>query len=217
MGDRSRMEVKFRGVRRFTGGLIAGVRLAIPMMTQSITFLLIIAWTGYASPALAGRPVYRCTQNGQTILGDTPCQDTAAAASGAGSQSSTVIVGSPSMMGAWRAEAQFQGAERGQPLEGAHFVVPLALTFSEDGKVSGKSTDNGCQLLGLWTAGATPRLFMLDITLNSCRHAELNRRYSGTVTIRLVDESAQLLLLADTVPTPGQTLRRYHVEATLRR
>jgi len=216
MGDRSRMEVKVQGVRRFTGGLIAGVRLAIPMMIQSITFLL-IAWIGFASPALAGRPVYRCTQNGQTILGDTPCQDTAAAASVAGSQSSTAIVGSPSLAGAWRAQAQFQGTERGQLVEEARFVVPLALTFSEDGKVSGKSTDNGCQLSGLWTAGATPRLFMLDITLIGCPHAELNRRYSGTVTIRPVDESARLSLVADTVPTPGQTMRRYDVEATLRR
>jgi hypothetical protein len=210
MGDRSPVEVKIREGRRFTGRAIVGVRPAI-------TFLLIIAWTGFASPALAGRPVYRCTQNGQTILGDTPCQDTAAAASGAGSQSSTIIVGSPSMVGAWRGQAQFQGAERGQMLEEAHSVVPLALTFSEDGKVSGKSTENGCQLLGLWTAGVTPRLFILDITLTGCRYAGLSRRYSGTVTIQPADESAQFLLAADTVPTPGQTTRRYDVEATLRR
>jgi hypothetical protein len=210
MGDRSPVEVKIREGRRFTGGAVVGVRLAI-------TLVLIIAWTGFASPALAARPVYRCTQNGQTILGDTPCQDTAAAASGAGSQSSTIGVGSPSMVGAWRGQAQFQGTESGQLIEEAHSVGPLALAFSEDGKVSGKSTDNGCQLLGLWTAGVTPRLFMLDITLSGCRYAGLNRRYSGTVTIRPIDESAQLMLLAETVPTPGQTMRRYDVEATLRR
>jgi hypothetical protein len=65
----------------------------------------------------------------------------------------------------------------------AHTVVPLLLTFSSDGKVSGTSPDSGCKLLGLWSPGLMPRLFPLDITLNGCSYTEFNRRYSGMMLI----------------------------------
>ena len=98
-----------------------------------------------------------------------------------------------------------------------HFVVPLVLTFSADGKVSGVSADNGCQLLGLWSPSVTPRESLLDVTLSSCRYAGLNRRYTGTVTIGHADGAALLGLQADTMPVPGLPRRRYDVAATLRR
>jgi hypothetical protein len=217
MGDRGRVEAKARGVRRIMGGLIVGVRLAIPVMIPSFTFLLIIAWTGFASPALAGRPVYRCTQNGQTILGDTPCQDTAAAASEAGSQSSTTIGGSSSMVGAWRGQTQYQGSQSGQQIGEAHTVVPLVLTFSADGKVSGTSPENGCQWLGVWTPGSTPGMFSLDVSFSSCRYAGFNGRFSGNLIATFSEQSAQLTLQAFDVFHAGQTPRTYDVKATLRR
>jgi len=41
----------------------------------------------------------------------------------------------------------------------AQSVVSMVLTFSEDGKVTGSSPDNGCKVLGVWSPGSTPRLF----------------------------------------------------------
>jgi hypothetical protein len=102
-------------------------------------------------------------------------------------------------------------------MEAAHSVVPLALTFSADGKVSGSSADNGCTLLGLWAPGVTPRLFTLDITLKGCRFVGLNRRYTGSIIATFADNSAQFSLMAYAVPIPGQPVRRYAVGATLRR
>jgi hypothetical protein len=95
--------------------------------------------------------------------------------------------------------------------------VPLVLTFSADGKVSGSSADNGCSLLGLWAPGLTPRLFNLDITLKGCRYLGLNRRYAGTLIATFADNSAQFSLSAYALPIPGQPVKRYDVGATLRR
>jgi hypothetical protein len=102
-----------------------------------------------------------------------------------------------------RGQTQFQGAENGRELQEAHSVVPLVLTLSADGKVSGVSADNGCTLLGLWAPGVTPRLFTLDVTLSEGRHAGLNRRCSGTVLTAQIDQWAQFTLMAYTVPIPG--------------
>jgi len=167
------------------------------------------------SQASAKTPIYRCIKDGQTVLTDTPCDTPATATSSetAGNQAS----GSESVLGQWRGQTQFQGAENGRELEEAHSVVPLVLTFSADGKVSGVSPDNGCTLLGLWAPGVTPRLFTLDVTLSDCHYAGLNRRYSGTVTTAPIDQSAQLALAASTLPIPGQIARRYDIGTTLRR
>jgi Domain of unknown function (DUF4124) len=168
-----------------------------------------------ASRASATSPVYHCTKDGQTVLTDTPCDASTAASSlePAGSQTSAP----DSIVGQWRGQTQFQGAEEGRELQEVHSVVPLVLTFSADGKVSGVSADNGCTLLGLWAPGVTPRLFTLDITLSDCRYAGFNRRYSGTVTTAQIDQSARLELMVYTVPIPGIPIRRYDVGATLRR
>jgi len=69
-----------------------------------------------------------------------------------------------SIVGDWHGQTQFQGAQDAVVIEEAHSLVPLVLTFSADGKVSGAGADNGCTLLGLWAPGGTPRLFVLDIT-----------------------------------------------------
>ena len=176
----------------------------------SIVLLVVLA-----SGASAKTPIYRCTQDGQTVLTDKPC-DTAPAASSSepdGNQTSAP----ESIVGQWRGQTQFQGAEEGRDLQEVHSVVPLVLTFSADGKVSGVSADNGCQLLGIWSPAVTPRLFTLDVTLSDCRYAGLNRRYSGTLTLGHADGSALLGLQADTMPVLGSPRRRYDVAATLRR
>src|ERR1700722_810710 len=120
---------------------------------------------GLAASASARTPIYRCTVNGQTVLTDKPCDGpTTAPASGvatpaASGPTSGQISGAQSIVGDWRGQTQFQGAENTQVMEAAHSVVPLMLTFSADGKVSGSSADNGCSLLGLWAPGLPLRLF----------------------------------------------------------
>ena len=183
---------------------------------------LVLISAGLAASASARSPVYRCTVNGQTVLTDKPCDNPATApASGVAATPSGPangqISGAQTIVGNWSGETQFQGAQNAQVIDEAHSVVPLVLTFSADGKVSGSSADNGCSLLGLWAPGLTPRLFNLDITLTGCRFAGLNRRYSGTVIATFPDNSAQFSLMTYTPPIPGQPVGRYDVGATLRR
>ena len=125
--------------------------------------------------------------------------------------------GAQTIVGDWRGQTQFQGAQYAQVIDEAHSVVPLVLTFGADGKVSAVSPENGCELLGLWAPGSTPRLFLLDITLKGCRHSGLNRRYSGNLIATFMDNSAQLSLSAYAIPILGQPMKRYDVGATLRR
>jgi hypothetical protein len=99
----------------------------------------------------------------------------------------------------------------------AQSVVPLVLTFSADGKVTGSSPDNGCKVLGVWSPGATPRVFMLDVSLNSCGYSKFNQRYSGSLIATFPERMAQLSLVANTLPLPGQAFWRFDVGATLRR
>jgi hypothetical protein len=175
---------------------------------------LVLAF-GLSSPAFAVTAVYHCTINGQTVLTDRPCDSPpAAVVSPDGSKS---ITATPTVVGDWRGQGQFQGTENGQLIADAHTVVPLVLTFTADGKVTGSSPDNGCEVLGLWYVGATPRLFTLDVTLSKCRYSGFNRRYSGSFVATFPTNSAELALQAYTMPIPGQATRRYDVGATLRR
>jgi hypothetical protein len=192
-------------------------------MTKSKLWLIVPITAALAASASAGSPIYRCTVNGQTVLTDKPCDSAPTTpASGvtapvANGPVSGQMSGAPTIVGDWRGQTQFQGAQNAQVIEEAHSVVPLVLTFSADGKVSGSSADNGCSLLGLWAPGVTPRLFNLDITLKGCRFAGLNRRYAGTLMATFADNSAQFSLFTYAPPIPGQPIRRYDVGATLRR
>jgi hypothetical protein len=186
------------------------------------TLYLIILAASFALPAAAKSPIYRCIKDGQTILTDKPCDATSAAPSSGATAppsgpASNPVSAPESIVGEWRGQTQFQGAQNGQLIEEAHTVVPLALTFSADGKVSGTSADNGCALLGLWAPGGTPRLFSLDVTLSGCRYAGFNRRYTGSLIATFPENVAQITLQAYTLPIPGIPIRRYDVSATLRR
>lgn len=197
-------------------------KTALEHMVKSKLVRIVLISAGLAASASARSPVYRCTENGQTVLTDRPCEGaTTAPGPGVGSPANRPAIGQvsgvQSIVGDWRGQVQFQGAQGTQVIEEAHSVVPLVLTFSADGKVSGVSSDNGCSLLGLWAPGSTPRLFPLDITLKGCHFAGLNRRYSGSLIATFPDNSAQLSLLAYALPILGQPTRRYDVGATLRR
>jgi hypothetical protein len=177
--------------------------------------LLFIFAIGLTSPAFAATTVYHCLVNGQTVLTDRPCDSPAAAVvSPDGSKS---ITATPTVVGAWRGQGQFQGTENGQLIADAHTVVPVVMSFTADGKVTGSSPENGCEPLGLWYAGVTPRLFTLDITLKNCRYSGFNRRYSGSFLATFPTNSGELALQAYTMPIPAQPTRRYDVGATLRR
>lgn len=176
---------------------------------------------GVITSASGASPIYRCMENGQPLLTDKPCPDPKPAAISSGAPSPQPHMQTPippsAVAGDWTGQTQFQGAQNGQQLQDAHTVVPVRLTFSPDGKVSAFSSENGCKLLGLWSPGATPRLFSLDITLSQCHNGGFNRRYTGTMITGNLDSSAQFAIQAYTIPIPGVPLRRYDVEATLRR
>lgn len=183
---------------------------------HSILRCLLLAYAfGMSLPAIAATTVYHCTVNGQTVLTDRPCDSPPAAVVGEDGRKS--ISGSPTVVGQWRGQTQYQGMENGQLIAAAHSVVVLALTFTDDGKVSGSSPENGCGVLGIWSQGLTPRLFNLDLTLNGCRYASFDRRYSGSYVTIPQKLAGQLFLQAYTLPVPGLPVRRYDLAGTLRR
>jgi hypothetical protein len=73
-----------------------------------------------ASQASAKSPIYRCIKDGQTVLTNTPCDAAADASSAeaAGYQTSA----SESIVGQWRGQTQFQGADEGRELQEVHSV-----------------------------------------------------------------------------------------------
>lgn len=176
-----------------------------------------------ASRASAASPIYRCTKDGQTVLSDRPCEgNTPAPVSEVGAAVPSGAVGNqgsaaPSLVGEWRGQTQYEASESGQQIGESHTVVPLVLTFSADGKLSGTTPDNGCQWLGVWSVGSTPRSFSLDVSLSGCRYAGFNRRFSGNLIATFPEQSAQLTLQAFDVFHAGQTPRMYDIKATLRR
>ena len=186
--------------------------------SRRILFLLLV----FLSPSSAAKVVYRCVQNGQTVLTDQPCpeppadpQSTAAAAPS--KKVNELAFDLPAVVGDWRGQMQFQGAQSGQQLDAAHSVAPMVLSFTADGKVSGSNSENGCKFLGVWAPGVTPRLFPIDITLTECHYLGLNRRYTGNMITGNLDKSAQFSLLAYTTPIPGQPISKYDVSGTLRK
>jgi Domain of unknown function (DUF4124) len=189
--------------------------------SKSIVLAMLLAW--FVLPASAKSPIYRCVKDGQTVLTDKPCEEIVQAPIPVATVApASAVVGkqvseSASIVGEWRGQTQFQATEKGQLIEEAHSVVPVVLTFTADGKVSGNSPENGCTLLGLWSPGGTPRIFLLDVTLSGCRYAGFNRRYSGNLIATFAENSAQFSLQAYTVPIPGIPIRRFDVGATLRR
>lgn len=185
------------------------------MGNVSVLLTLVVVVAAFALPASAKSPIYRCIKDGQTVLTDTACDAGATEPPSAVTEKRTSAA--ESIVGQWRGQTQFQAAENGQLIEVAHSVVPLALMFSADGKVSGKSADNGCELLGRWAPGVTPRMFTLDIILKNCEYGGLNRRYTGSFIATFPENLAQLSIQASAVPAPGRIAKRYDVGATLRR
>lgn len=185
------------------------------MLRFCVLEILFVVAISFSSPLLAVTTVYHCSVNGQTVLTDKPCNTPAAAVTSADGNKS--ITATPTVVGEWRGQTQYQGAENGQLIANAHTVVPLVSSFTADGKVTGSSPENGCELLGLWYVGVTPRLFPLDITLKNCRYSGFNRRFTGNFLATFPTMSGELSLQVYTIPVAGEPMRQYDVGATLRR
>jgi hypothetical protein len=123
---------------------------------------------------------------------------------------------SPSPVGKWAGQVQYQAIENGQVVQEAHSVVLLSAEFTLDGKIVATSADNGCQLLGIWSEDAQ-HMVWLDVTLNTCRYGSLNRRFGGSFLMAKPDSSGQLQIIATELPHVGQGARENDVKGTLRR
>jgi hypothetical protein len=173
-----------------------------------------------ASASRAGTPVYKCIKDGQTVLTDRPCETNTPAVdqSAAGTAAVTVPSStSPSPVGKWTGQMQYQGAENGQTLQAAHSVALLSVEFTADGKMTGASPGNGCKVLGVWSQGSPQTLIWLDATFDSCSYPSLNRRYHGSFILAKPDSSGQVQVLSSEWPRPGQGARTYDVKGTLHR
>lgn len=152
------------------------------------------------APAEA-QTIYRCDQDGRTTYTDSPCarpsirHEKSSAPSPTATAKQTVVGGGyENPYGPWRGEAQYQIRNVGLRSDGTHSVVPLILEISEEGKVTGASPENGCQMLGIASPGYTPKILNLDTTLSNCAAKEMNRRYGGSLSINSQDRTARLRL-----------------------
>jgi hypothetical protein len=177
-----------------------------------VVYLMIVPFT------VAGTTVYKCVKDGQITLTDKPCPDGKANTDASTSQSTTVVPSSkdPSPVGKWSGQIQYQEASNGRTVQAAHSVALLTAEFTADGKVMGSSPENGCQVLGVWSAGGQT-LNWIDLTLSSCNYPDLNRRYHGSLILARPDSSGNLQVQSLGTPFSKDTAKVFDVKGTLRR
>lgn len=165
--------------------------------------------------------IYRCEQGGRITYTDSPCnrpliQPSNAAPAPNPSVKQTVVGGGyEKPHGPWQGEVQYQVMNAGLRQNGTHFVVPLSIQISEDGKFVGSSPENRCQLLGVASPGYTPKILNLDVTLSTCAAEDLNQRYHGSLVLNTTARTAQLSLHAQRIGSGAALIA--DVKGTMRR
>jgi hypothetical protein len=179
----------------------------------------IVACMVDAPSTVAGTTVYKCVKDGQITLTDKPCPSEKGNTDSSTGQSTTTVVPSskdPSPVGKWSGQIQYQEASNGQTVQAAHSVALLTAEFTADGKVMGSSPENGCRLLGVWSAGGQT-LNWIDLTLSNCNYPELNRRYHGSLILARPDSSGNLQVQSIGISFSKDTAKVFDVKGTLRR
>jgi hypothetical protein len=179
----------------------------------------IVACIVVVPTTVAGTTVYKCVKDGKITLTDKPCPGEKENADFSTGQSTPTVVPSskdPSPVGKWSGQIQYQEASNGQTVQAAHSVALLTAEFSADGKVMGSSPENGCRLLGVWSAGGQT-LNWIDLTLSNCNYPELNRRYHGSLILARPDSSSNLQVQSIGTPFSKDTAKVFDVKGTLRR
>lgn len=169
--------------------------------------------------AMAGTPIYKCVKDGMVTLTDKPCPSDSGHADAVTGASVTTIVPSskdPSPVGQWAGQLQYQEAANGKTVQAAHSVALLSADFTADGKVTGSSPDNGCQVLGVWSPG-TQTLTWVDLTFSSCSYPDLNRRYHGSFILARPDSSGNLQIQAIGAAFTTDVAKYFDIKGTLRR
>ena len=103
-------------------------------------------------------------------------------------------------VGTWWGQAEYLAKVKAVVDESATAVVDLTVRIEAGGKISGGSPENGCQLSGVLTPGATPQNYRSQITMSGCRAASLNGRYMGPVSVK---PQAGTLALSLNMSRPG--------------
>jgi hypothetical protein len=112
---------------------------------------------------------------------------------------------------------QFQEKENGQVVQAAHSVTLLNAEFVADGKITGASPENGCQMLGVWSQGSTQTIIWVDLTMSHCSYADLNRRYNGSFILARPDSTGQLQMQSIGAPFSKDVAKYFDIKGTLRR
>lgn len=185
--------------------------------TQQSIFWAILTATSLPSSIEAGTAVYKCVVKGQTTLTDKPCSGESPGA--LSSQTNITVVASskdPSPVGRWSGQIQYSEVSNGQVVQAAHSVALMNAEFTADGKVTGSSGENGCQMLGVWSVGGQT-LAWVDLTFDQCRISELNRRYHGSFILARPDSSGQLQVQSLGAPFSKDIGKAFDIKGTLRR
>jgi hypothetical protein len=185
--------------------------------TQISVFWAILIATSLPGAIEAGTTVYKCVVDGQTTLTDKPClRENSETSSSQGTPAVVASSKDPSPVGRWSGQIQYSEVSNGQAVQAAHSVALMSAEFTADGKVTGSSPENGCQMLGVWSAGGQT-LTWLDLTFGQCRISELNRRYHGSFILARPDSSGQLQIQSLGAPFSKDTGKSFDIKGTLRR
>jgi len=113
----------------------------------------------------------------------------------------------------WQGQAEYFANTAQGPIGAAHAVVPLVIQIDSGGKITGESTENGCQILGLVTTGSSTMNFRVRASLTHCRPPLLNRRYQGQIAHYVKNGTLGFGLTANSTKPATQ----YNVSSTLMR
>ena len=87
------------------------------------------------------------------------------------------------LAGNWRGQAEYVAKVNAVEDPAAHAVVDLFLTVEPGGKVTGRSPDNGCQLLGIAKQGSSATVYQVEASVSGCRATNSNGRYRGVIGV----------------------------------
>lgn len=203
---------------------VSGLAIGLNMKAakRALPILLIAAAIAATASTSVAQSIYRCEQNGSVTFTDYPCdlpmiQEVGPGASNPAPPTQQTVVGGgyENPYGPWRGQAQYQVTNSRHSQQSTHSVVPLMILVSDDGKVQGTSSENGCRLLGIATPGTSPRILNVDVTLSDCIAKDLNQRFRGSLVLNPADRSARLKLLAQRIGV-GTALTA-DIKASLRR
>lgn len=166
--------------------------------------------------------LYRCVENGKTIITDHPCTKDMPPTEQPPLGNTPKVIGDAgntaygSPFGTWRGQIQYQAKGSNGINQDAMAVVDMTMDISPQGRILGSSPENGCRFRGIAIPGNISTSIALDVTFAGCNFAGYNRRLFGTLSVNPAQKYAQFALNGSHV-SPLASMDFFDIKGTLRR